>query len=360
LFTGWIRRGADKQVLGPRDSVCISNPSPIAQATSGSGGEFEGFELLAEIGAGSFARVFEARRAGEVRSIALKISRYPVVDRDVAVRAQREVRILESLRNPHVVRIYDYGVGSDARWYMVMELLAGADLSQLHDSRAPMDPLRACKLMLGACRGLAEAHERGIVHRDVKPENLWIEPDGTCKVLDFGLARAWDPNSSLGITVTSRHTMVGTPHYAQPEQLRGAPLVAASDVYSLGTILYELLSARMPLVADESLLSVRERLRHEPYTWLSAHLDCPVVPLHRYDDCRRRLPERLMSLVHRMLAKQPEHRPESAGAVARELEAILADELSRPQAIELDEPERERKPIHGSIRALLRKLRRRR
>jgi serine/threonine protein kinase len=291
------------------------------------GARYEAFEILAELGTGTFARVYEVRAPGYPKPVALKLSREPVESEATALRALREIRILESLSNPHVVRILDHGMGADDRWYMLMELLAGADLLAVHHFHEPMETIRACKLAYEACVGLDEAHEQGIVHRDIKPENLWILPDGTCKVIDFGLARAWDPGSTIGITATLGHMLIGTPHYSQPEQVQGTELVPASDVYSVGVVLYELLSARMPLFAKEPCNAVRERLLDEPLEWLSAHVKRPLVPLDKYRDCRKRLPKRLMQLVHWMLQKPPDQRPSSGGVVARQLASILQREL---------------------------------
>lgn len=298
----------------------------------GPGDRYEAFEILAELGTGTFARVYKVRAPGYPRPVALKLSREPVESEATALRALREIRILESLTNPHVVRILDHGMGADERWYMLMELLEGADLLEVHHFHEPMETIRACRLAYEACVGLDEAHQQGIVHRDIKPENLWISPDdswpdGTCKVIDFGLARAWDPGSTIGITATLGHMLVGTPHYSQPEQVQGTELVPASDVYSLGVVLYELLSARMPLFAKEPCNAVRERLIDEPLEWLSAHVKRPLVPLDKYRDCRKRLPKRLMQLVHWMLQKDPEQRPKTGGVVARQLASILHREL---------------------------------
>jgi serine/threonine protein kinase len=296
------------------------------------GDRYEGFEILAELGTGTFARVYKVWAKGYNQPVALKLSRAAVETEATALRALREIRILQSLSNPHVVRIYDHGMGADERWYMVMELLEGDDLLQVHHFYEPMDTVQACKIAYEACVGLDEAHQQGIVHRDIKPENLWISPDGTCKVIDFGLARAWDPGSTIGITATLGHMLIGTPHYSQPEQVQGTELVPASDVYSVGVILYELLSARMPLFAKEPCNAVRERLLDEPLEWLSAHVKRPLVPLDKYRDCRKRLPTRLMQLVHWMLQKQPDQRPANGGVVARQLASILHRELDTPVA----------------------------
>jgi serine/threonine-protein kinase len=163
----------------------------------------------------------------------------------------------------------------------------------------------------------------GIVHRDVKPENMWIMArTGVCKVIDFGLARAWDRGSTMGTDATVGHMLIGTPHYAQPEQVETGELVPASDVYSLGTVLYELLVARNHLFADEPLAAVRERLYDDPLGWLSAHVKRELVGLERYPEGAA-LPEPLRRIVHWMLAKDPALRPARGGVAAEHLAWLL-------------------------------------
>ncbi|NVB37631.1 serine/threonine protein kinase [Pseudenhygromyxa sp. WMMC2535] len=296
------------------------------------GDRYEDFVILRELGKGTFAKVYAVMAPDYEDPVALKLSRESVVDEATATRALREVRILENLTNPHVVHILSHGMGADDRWYMLMELLRGDDLLAVHHFHEPMDPIRATRLAYEACVGLDEAHQQGIVHRDIKPENLWILPDDHLKVIDFGLARAWDPGSTMGISATMGHMLVGTPHYSQPEQVAGTELTPASDVYSVGIVLYELLSARMPLFPKEPCNAVRERLLDEPLEWLSAHVKRPLVPLDKYRDCRKRLPARLIQVVHWMLQKHPEKRPQTGGAAARSLASILHGEFDTPVA----------------------------
>lgn len=275
------------------------------------------FEIIKTLGRGAFARVFKVRSPNFDGPVALKLSRTPITEEAMAIRALREIRILQNLRNPYVVHILDNGMGEDDRWYMVMELLEGATLLERHDYKTAMHPARAAKLIYEACVGLDEAHEMGIVHRDVKPENMWVTArTHQLKVIDFGLARAWDPGSTIGADATVGHMLIGTPHYAQPEQIHSGLLVPASDIYSLGAVLYELLTARCHLFADETLAAVRERLRDEPIKWLSAHAKAELVPLERYPEGQR-LPRELRELIHWMLERDPDMRP-SRGAVAAE------------------------------------------
>ncbi|PRP99370.1 Serine/threonine-protein kinase PknB [Enhygromyxa salina] len=298
-------------------------PAIIEELDLSPGDHYGEFEILAALGQGSFARVFAARSPAFEAPVALKLSRAPLTDEATAVRALREISILQNLRNPYVVHILDNGMGEDERWFMVMELLEGATLLEHHDFAAPMDPVRATRMIYEACVGLDEAHEMGIVHRDVKPENIWITAgSGACKIIDFGLARAWDPGSTMGTDATVGHMLIGTPHYAQPEQVHSGKLVASSDVYSLGTVLYELLCAHNPLFADEPLNRARERLRDNPLGWLSAHVKNELVPIDRYP-AGARLPAELRRVVHWMLAKDPALRPTRGGAAAEHLAWIL-------------------------------------
>jgi len=299
------------------------------------GGTYEGFELLELLGQGTFANVFSARKPGDEKRVALKISKEAVQSEETALRALREIRILGTLTNPHVVHIHDHGLGADDRWYMVMELLEGQALSAAHDFDQPLPPREAVRIVHQACLGLDEAHRAGIVHRDVKPDNIWMLTDRRVKVLDFGLARAWDVDSTIGANATTGHMLIGTPHYAQPEQVKTGKLTPASDVYSLGFLLYELLVGRTPLFADERCSEVRERLAPEPLQWLIAHVKQPVVPIDRYPEGAA-LPKRLVDIVHRTLAKDPAARPASAGALANELAWVLHSELGGEAGLVLE------------------------
>lgn len=286
------------------------------------------------LGKGSFACVYQVEVEGHERPLALKLTRKPVTAGDEAQRALREITILRSLTNPHVVRTFDCGLRPDGHIYMLMDCLEGSVLDDWHDFSEPLHPAQAVTVVHQACLGLAEPHNKGIVHRDVKPENIFVEQNGQIKVLDFGLARSFDGSPVIGVNATSQHMVVGTPHYSQPEQLQTRVLKPASDVYSLATILYELLSGCSPFHADATLPEVKERLRDEPIAWLRAHAELPVVPISTRPGCED-LPAALQNSLARALEKDPEARPPDAGAFANVLGMILHRDMSVPVAATL-------------------------
>jgi serine/threonine-protein kinase len=290
------------------------------------GDTFGPYLVLEVLGRGSFATVYKVGAPFLPRPMALKVSHDPVGADPTAQRALREISILSSLTNPHVVRLHDSGRAADGRVYLLMDWLEGRSLAAAHDPDDAMPAARAVGIVHQACLGLAEAHAHGIVHRDLKPENLWITPDGTVVVLDFGLARSWNFSTPAGAPATVGHLLVGTPHYTQPEQVSGEPLTPASDVYSLSTLLYELLTGRSPFFADQSVRGARAQLSDDAIGWLRAHCLLPVVPL-RSSPIGAQLPVALTELVERGLAKAPEQRPADAGVLANALGEILHHDL---------------------------------
>jgi serine/threonine-protein kinase len=290
------------------------------------GDAYVGYEIRAQLGQGAFGSVYRAWSPMLEREVAMKVSLRPVGTSEASDRALREIAILRALTNTHVVRVHDAGQGPDGRVFIVMDLLEGESLERAHDFDSPMAPGQALWVIHQACLGLAEAHAHGIVHRDVKPENIWVEPDHNVRVIDFGLARAWDTEGSIGTDVTVGRMLVGTPHYMPPEQLYTQKLAPASDVYALCTVLYELLTGRCVYFPDRPVSAVREQLRDDPVGWLNAHRSAQIVPLAHYPHCRD-LPRTLVDLVEQCLDKLPECRPADAGRLANAIGRILHYEL---------------------------------
>ncbi|HWB76997.1 MAG TPA: FHA domain-containing serine/threonine-protein kinase [Nannocystaceae bacterium] len=289
------------------------------------GSTYREFEILEELGAGSFATVYKVLAPGFDRPLALKVANRPHLGEDTIKRAIREVAVLRSLTNPNVARLHGSSIGSD-HFYVLMDFVQGQQLDHAHDFDEPMAVADALRIAMQACMGLAEAHAQGVVHRDVKPANIWIQPDGTVKLLDFGLARAWGVPWAYGTNATAARTVVGTPHYCQPEQLLTDQLTPASDVYSLATILYELLCGHAVLFPHRRVSAVVEGLRDNPIAWLDAHAMRSMVPIERYPGCGG-LPDALLELLRTALAKEPRHRPQTAGEMASVLGRILVEDL---------------------------------
>lgn len=291
-------------------------------------------KVLGILGAGAFATVYKVEVKGYDRPLALKLTHEPVTSGDQAQRALREITILRRLTNPHVVRTFDCGLRPDGHVYMLMDYLEGSPLNQWHTFERPLHPAQAVTIVHQSCLGLSEPHAHGIVHRDVKPENIFIQDNGHIKVLDFGLARSWDGSPVVGVNATQTHMVVGTPHYSQPEQLKTRILSPASDVYSLGMILYELLSARSPFHRGRALNDVRNEFRDRPLRWLKAHSESPIVPIRSHRSCRK-LPQSLSDAVERALSKEPKERPADAGVFANILGKILHSDFGIPIAATL-------------------------
>ncbi|MBV1861499.1 MAG: serine/threonine protein kinase [Nannocystaceae bacterium] len=296
-------------------------------------GRYREFEILEEIGSGSFARVYKVRAPGHRRPLALKLATDTRLAEDVIKRALREVAVLRSLTNPHVVRLHGSSVGSD-HFYVLMDYLEGLPLGEFHDFDEPMQAGEALKIVLQVAMGLAEAHAQGVVHRDLKPENIWVTPDGTVKVLDFGLARAWGVPWAFGTNATAARTVVGTPHYCQPEQLLTDQLTPASDIYSLATILYEMLSGHAVLFEHYRVSEVVEALQESPLAWLDAHATRGMQPIGRYPGCAG-LPNSLLELLRESLDPEPTKRPQDAGVFASRVAEILHDDLEAVAAGEV-------------------------
>lgn len=292
------------------------------------GDKYEAFEILSVVRKYDASWVYRCRAQGDGQIVGLRISLDPVKAEDTARRALRELTVLEELTNTHVIKMFDSGMGADDRWFMVLEALEGAQLDHWHDFDRPMPAAQAVGLIHQACLGLAEVHTRGVVHRDLKPSNLWVEPDGNLKIIDFASARGFGESALAGDNVTTQHVLVGTPQYAPPEQVYSSTLTTASDVYSLGVILYELLSGHCPFWPDRPRGQVVRALADDPVEWMNAHVKRPIVPLRDHAACQD-VPENLADLLETCLAKKPIERPKDAGVLANSLGWVLHHELGQ-------------------------------
>jgi len=260
------------------------------------------YALLDLLGEGGAARVYRARDGVLGRIVAVKLLREEYGgDQEFVARFYREARSIAALAHPNIVGIYDYG--AHARTYFIaMEYVAGSDLKALLRREGRLTPTRALALADGALRALGAAHARGIIHRDVKPQNLLVRADdGLVKLADFGVARA------LGAAqLTAAGLTFGTAHYMAPEQASGGELGPAADLYALGVVLFEALSGTLPFDGDTPLQIALQHL-NAPLPSLAAR--APGVP------------PALIAAIERALAKDPRARYSSAEAMRRALAA---------------------------------------
>jgi serine/threonine-protein kinase len=260
------------------------------------------------LGSGGMGAVYRAVQLSMDRPVALKVLRPEVAnDPQMAERFEREARAASRIKSPHVVTIFDFGASDDGTLFLAMELLEGCSLAERMLAGA-VPHVEATRIASQIALGLAAAHAVGVVHRDLKPENVWLETDGTAKVLDFGIARllAGDVQPGDAKRVTQVGAFVGTPLYMSPEAASHEPVEAPADLYALGAIVFEMLTA-CPVFEEENMVLL-----------LGMHLR---VPPERVRDVRPDLeiPASLDDLVDQLLVKAPADRLGPASRVARML-----------------------------------------
>jgi hypothetical protein len=279
------------------------------------------YELKTKLGSGGMGEVWRAEHQLLARPAAVKVIRkeslegLPLDGQSLLDRFQREAQATAMLRSPHTVELYDFGIAEDGSFFYVMELLDGLDLDELVVKYGPMPPERAVHVLGQVCASLAEAHENQLIHRDVKPANVYLCQYGLisdfAKVLDFGLVKAQHavPEGVLDASVTAANTIRGTPAFIAPEQITSSrPLGPTADVYSLGCVAYWLLTGELLFPAETAL------------TMMLQHLEAPPP---RPSACARApVPAALDDLVVACLAKNPDERPASMHVLAERLAAI--------------------------------------
>ncbi|MFF4870086.1 serine/threonine-protein kinase [Streptomyces sp. NPDC090109] len=254
------------------------------------------YRLHVCIGRGGMGEVWQATDEVLGRSVAVKLMLANAADPSAGDRFRLEAQTAARLSHPHVVGVFDFGTW-DGKLFLVMELVEGDSLAGSPSDPLVLPPERVAVVAAHAAAGLAAAHRQGVVHRDIKPGNLLIDAEGTVKLADFGIARFVD-DPSAALTTTGQ--IVGTGLYLAPERALGQPASPASDVYSLGCVLYQLLTGRPPFRADTAT------------ALLYQHIDTPPAPPAHLGVA---LPPEFESYLLSLLAKQPEQRP-SAQAIA--------------------------------------------
>jgi serine/threonine-protein kinase len=261
------------------------------------------FQIQAEIRRGGMGTVYKGYDPEQEQYVAIKVlAPHLAWERPFVARFLREARTVSRINHPNIVNTVDVG-RQEGIYYLVMDFVEGESLSRLISTEAPLSAQRAAEIVSQVAAALDYAHGQGIVHRDVKPDNILIEPGGSVKLTDFGIAQG-----AKRSRLTAEGTSMGTPEYMSPEQAMGATTSPASDVYSLGIVLYEVLTGRVPFNGESLLATLRMQA------------DDPPPPPRKIVSS---LPRRVETVVLKALAKQPEARYAGAGALARALEEAV-------------------------------------
>src|SRR5690606_37311382 len=315
-------------VLAERVGEASGEPHDSALPLDGRVGAYR---LVEEIGRGGMGTVYLAERddAEFEKRVALKLVKRGMDTDDILLRFRYERQILASLEHPNIARLYDGGAAPDGRPYLVMEYIEGVPITRYCDeNRLSIDA--RLRLFAGVCRAVQFAHQNLVVHRDIKPSNILVQPDGTVKLLDFGIAKLLDRTAAGPAPETRVDVRIFTPEYAAPEQLTGeAPVTTATDVYSLGVLLFELLTGRRPDRAQEAALPGAALGRALAGAADTAERAGRLEEAARQrgttpERLRRRLRGDLESIVSTALEREPARRYASAGELLADVERHLA------------------------------------
>lgn len=284
------------------------------------------YRIIRLIGLGGMGEVYLGTQSNMDRRVAIKTLKKEFMSNErLLKRFYREARAAAALDHPNIVKVYDFGLDPDQGCpYIAMEYLEGMSLDALIEQEGKLSEGRTCLIVGAVARALTDAHSKGVVHRDLKPDNVNVQSltDGTehVKVLDFGIAKIRRPDGTPTEKLTGTGMALGTPYYMSPEQAMGKPADFRSDLYSLGCIIYQLLAGRLPFDAEQPMAVLLKQLR-EPAPDLPAMLSDGAPPT-----------DALRNLYLSLMAKNPDQRPDSTLAVADRLQACVR--LSRGETLD--------------------------
>jgi serine/threonine-protein kinase len=282
------------------------------------------YELVSKLGDGGMAVVFKALDHKLNRSVAVKVLRESFAsDQQFLARFNREAQAAAALSHPNIVSVYDVGEDNNLH-YIVMEYIEGQSLKDYITDNSPLSFTEAIEFTIQICNAIGYAHSKGLIHRDIKPQNILLTKNAEIKVTDFGIAKG------LGdATLTQAGYTLGTVHYFSPEQAQGRPAVAQSDLYSIGIVLYEMLTGRIPFESDN------------PVALALKHIEEPPPSPRRFNPS---VPAQLEQIVLKTLAKQPESRYPSAAAMSQALKDFATASEMGTQAVPSSSPSANRRP----------------
>jgi serine/threonine-protein kinase len=284
------------------------------------------FTIVARLGAGSMGAVYRARQDGMAREVALKVLKPErAFDSASKARFEREARATSALTSPHTVTVYDFGEDESTAQgpllYLAMERLEGESLGSRVKRIGRIPPSDAIKIAQQALKSLSEAHDKGVVHRDLKPDNIFLHkvptPHGleeVVKVLDFGIAKIVQPDLKVDSLETQAGTVFGTPRYMSPEQAQSKPLDGRSDLYTIGLILFQMVTGRHVFPDEDAVVVMARHIQSLPPRPREVAPDAGIS-------------RKLEAIILRALAKDPKRRPQSALEFHEELEAALLDRV---------------------------------
>src|SRR5579859_4223510 len=262
------------------------------------------YRIIGKLGEGGIATVYRAEQLNIQREVAIKVLKTQDAQGDFLHRLEREAATIARLSHPHIVKLFDYGQENGIT-YLVMELITGGSLADLIRT-GPLSPFEANRILQQLASALDYAHREGVIHRDLKPHNVLMDTNGNALLTDFGLARLVQSTSIL----THSGTVVGTPAYMSPEQWTGGIIDARTDIYSLGVILFEMLTGRVPFSGET------------PYRMMHMHINEKPPYVHALNSA---IPLSFDAVILKALAKDISQRFDSAGALASAFQAAVND-----------------------------------
>ena len=289
------------------------------------------YEVVSHIGQGGMADVFLAVDTILNRQVAIKILRADLSTDAVSIlRFEREAQAAAALAHPNIVEIYDVG-DYKGHHYIVMEYVTGKTLKQVIRSRGPLVNEEAVDIMKQLCSAISEAHSRGIIHRDIKPQNVIVKADGSIKILDFGIATA-----KGSMQLTQANNVMGSVHYLAPELAKGEAASPQSDIYALGIVLYEMLAGDVPFKADQAVQIALKHMR-EPM---------PDVRL-----INASVPQSIANVITRATAKDPNNRYGSCREMLQDISTCLRPERLNERKLVLHEDIQKQKKEQTNVKA---------